>query len=211
MCAVSQGRGGTRSSRGGGWFAGAAARCAARVGGDWRGTHLFAREAKPETITRVVLDDHEAATAASDVHDGRKDRIARRARKHGPGDSCGEHASSHPPGMRRLVPRAAARDERHLALVNRGTDHDIVTFNALQIWVERDAIDHLIDHVLRVVDQLRAAGIRAIAVSGTRIESLRSQAGVGCGHMKEQVHAVARHMRHSVRSRALGVPAASSP
>jgi hypothetical protein len=29
--------------------------------------------------------------------------------------------------------------------------------------------------------------------------------------MKEQVHAVARHMRHSVRSRALGVPAASSP
>jgi len=63
--------------------------------------------------------------------------------------------------MRRLVPRAAARDERHLALVNRGTDHDIVTFNALQIWVERDAIDHLIDHVLRVVDQLRTA------VSGT--------------------------------------------
>jgi hypothetical protein len=113
--------------------------------------------------------------------------------------------------MRRLVPRAAARDERHLALVNCGTDHDIVTFNALQIWVEREAIDHLIDHVLRVVDQLRAAGIRAIAVSGTRIESLRSQAGVGCGHMKEQVHAVARHMRHSVRSRALGVPAASSP
>lgn len=161
MCAVSQGRGGTRSSRGGGWFAGAAARCAARVGDDWRGTHLFAREAKPETITRVVLDDHEAAAAASDVHDGRKDRIARRARKHGPGDSCGEHASSHPPGMRRLVPRAAARDERHLALVNLGTDHDIVTFNALQIWVERDAIDHLIDHVLRVVDQLRTA------VSGT--------------------------------------------
>ena len=157
LCAVSQGRGGTRSSRGGGWFAGAAAWCAARAGGDWRGAHLLAREAKPETITRVVLDDHEAAAAASDVHDGRKDRIARRARKHGPGDSCGEHASSYPPSMRRLVPRAAARDERHLALVNLGTDHDIVTFNALQIWVERDAIDHLIDHVLRVVDQLRTA------------------------------------------------------
>ena len=137
MCAVSQGRGGTRNSCGGGWFAGAAAWCAARAGGDWRGAHLLAREAKPETITRVVLDDHEAAAAASDMHDGRKDRIARRARKHGPGDSCGEHASSHPPGMRRLVPRAAARDERHLALVNLGTDHDIVTFNALQIWGQR--------------------------------------------------------------------------
>ena len=79
-----------------------------------RRLRLRARQPEPQPVARVVFDDHEAAAGARDVHDGGEDGDARRAGEDRTGDRGRQHARADPARVRRLVARAAARDDRDL-------------------------------------------------------------------------------------------------
>ena len=66
-------------------------------------------------VAFVVLDDEEAAAAGLHRLDRRDHLVGRRRREHLAGTGGVQHPAADEAGVQRLVPRAAARDQRHLA------------------------------------------------------------------------------------------------
>ena len=120
----------------------------------------FGGEAEVEPVAGVVLDDEEASGRAGDVADGGEHRGDGGGREHVAAHRRVEHPVPDESGVRGLVARSPAGDERHLVLVDVGShDHLDVgeAVEELNPGVRLDeALQHLGDRRARVVEELVA-------------------------------------------------------
>ena len=93
-----------------------------------------------------------AHSAATDVHDSRKNRGRGWRGEDGTGDGRGQHSRSDPAGVRRLVPGTAARNYCNLAAIDVRPDDHIMSLELPHGRVgERRAMQHLRDNVVGII------------------------------------------------------------
>ena len=138
-----------------------------------------------EPVAGVVLHDQQHPAGRGDRADRVQHRVHRRRREDLAGDRAGQHAGADVPGVGRLVPRAAAGEQRHVT--GRADRLDVAADRRRRAGQPGDAgvgegqsVQGLADHVVGRVDELLHAVIfprpRAVRGRGGRRDTVTAWA-----------------------------------
>jgi hypothetical protein len=118
--------------------------------------HHLGRHLEVHHVAGIVLDDEQHALAALDLRRRREHLVRRRGSEDLARAGGVEHAVADEAAVQRLVARAAARDQRHLAArALAARDMDRVQVQRQQVGMGRgQPLQRLDQHALDVVDEL---------------------------------------------------------